>query len=75
MAVVWNYRERKTQIVGNFYSEIEVSRGMCATLHLCTAVVLNNSDAGMLMTWRPGLTAGLKHYVLRLADMQEASQG
>ena len=27
MAVVWNFQERKTQIVGNFPTEIEVRRG------------------------------------------------
>ena len=27
MAVVWNFQERKTQIVGNYASEIEVSLG------------------------------------------------
>ena len=45
MAVVWNFQERKTQIVGNYASEIEVSS---AHLHVFTSVHSSAPCAGRL---------------------------
>lgn len=39
MAVVWNFQERKTQIVGNYATEIEVRRGDLHVSGECTALL------------------------------------